>query len=773
MKPAHVALIALAVAILAGGGGYFFGADSAPNHAARALDLALDDPFSDEPAPPVKPAGTDRPARSDTAFEQASTQASPPPRVDSEAGAFKAWLASIGGELPVAGTGRIHGRVLTADARPIPGATVTATPQYPTPADYSEDRGLEEVVARYARTSRFSRTGKAEAVTDADGRYEISNLGDYEYSISAKAQGFRLNQTARNQWRVRPDAEVNFEGSPVCELRLDVRLPNGEQPARANIVFKSGTNSRTQHWSPGSPKVTVDPGSYQATATAGDHSEFMSDEFELQLAPGEEEPERRVDLIAKPGILCVAEVPDGYGSRFRVSIRIEANPSTDPPAESAGTAGREMIYEMEMYRYSGSAGANQQAFAGLEPGRYRLIASGGGKVLAWDDVTLGNEFKTVTLQLPEPDVGSYLVVRVFSPDGSPMSNANVRVSTGVDRNQYAGWGGQATQVVIAKPDGVYWVAKAESTDESLYYSIAVRSNEHGNHTARHNAKDGDSVDVRFPTPATLTIHLAGAEGNPKKDRIRPSLMQQTESNSWTGVSNSSRNSDIGAGVLKYGPISPGTYRFSLSVSGSGESHYWGMHSGQSGALAEWTFEVATGENTQHFTIPSFHTLTLVIADTSGIQQLRLQRSDGQSSRHIYGNGILSRTVIEGITPGEWVISTNDGEMRTRVNGDTEVQLQVLPFDCLRLSNVKQGGRIEQLGLRTGDLILAVDGQDFENLTILRSQIQGSYARESTTWTISRNGARMNISFNGKRIAEAQTLSGAEREYLGMSGARSN
>src|SRR5690606_17363825 len=102
-----------------------------------------------------------------------------------------AWLATLDGDMPLPGTGVIHGRVLTADARPIPGATITATPQYPTPVDYSEERGLEEVVARYARTSRFSRTGKAEAVTDADGRYEINNLGDYDYSIGAKAQGFR------------------------------------------------------------------------------------------------------------------------------------------------------------------------------------------------------------------------------------------------------------------------------------------------------------------------------------------------------------------------------------------------------------------------------------------------------------------------------------------------------------------------------------------------------------------------------------------------------
>lgn len=675
--------------------------------------------------------------------------------------------------MPQRGEGVIHGRVLTSDGRPIPDATITATPQYPTPADYSEDRGLEEVVARYARTSRFSRTGKVEAVSDAEGHYELNNLGDYDYSISAKVEGYRLNQTARNQWRVRPDAEVNFEGAPVCEVHLDVRLPDGEQPKRANISFKSGTGNRTQHWSPGNPKVTVDPGTYQMSATAGEHSEFMSDEVELQLVQGEEQPERRIDLIAKAGILCIAEVPDGYGPKFRVAIRIEANPSTDPPAASGGASGREMIYEMEMYRFSGSAGANQQAFTGLEPGRYRLIASGGSKVLAWEDVTLGNEFKTVTLKVPEPEAGSYLVVRVFAPDGSPMSNANVRVTTGVERNQYPGWGRHSNQVVIAKPDGVYWVAKAESDDESLYYSITVRSNENGNHTIRHNAKDGDSVDFRFPSPATLTIHLAGAEGNPKKDRIRPSLVHKSGSNSWSGVGNSGRHANIGDGVLKYGPLSPGTYRFSLNVSGSGENIYWGMHSGQSGSLAEWTFEVSAGENTQHFTVPSFHTLTLVIADTTVVQHLRLSRSDGESARTIHGGGVQPRTVIEGITPGEWVISTNDGEMRARINGDTELQLQVLPFDCLRLSHVKEGGRIEQLGLRAGDYVLAVDGQDYENITILRSQVQGSYAKESTTWTIARNGARMNVTFNGKTIAEAQTLTGSEREYLGLAGARSD
>jgi S1-C subfamily serine protease len=100
-----------------------------------------------------------------------------------------------------------------------------------------------------------------------------------------------------------------------------------------------------------------------------------------------------------------------------------------------------------------------------------------------------------------------------------------------------------------------------------------------------------------------------------------------------------------------------------------------------------------------------------------------------------------------------------------VAADTEVTLNLTKFDCLFLTEIKVGGKIEALGLRDGDRLIRVDGQQWENLRIFEAQVEGSLGRDETTWTVIRNGAELDVKFRGTdlmKIMEKRRDEGGER-----------
>jgi membrane-associated protease RseP (regulator of RpoE activity) len=141
------------------------------------------------------------------------------------------------------------------------------------------------------------------------------------------------------------------------------------------------------------------------------------------------------------------------------------------------------------------------------------------------------------------------------------------------------------------------------------------------------------------------------------------------------------------------------------------------------------------------------------------------RADRSNERPISKDRVQPRTEIPSMTPGDWIIRTGNGEMLVRIAGDSTLALQERPFDCIRITGIRPGGEIEAMGLRNGDLLLAVDSQRFEDVNELSRQASASYSNERTTWTIKREGISHPVSLPGIRIGELRRATGAERESL--------
>jgi hypothetical protein len=69
--------------------------------------------------------------------------------VPGDAGARAAWLASLAGEKPTPGSGRVWGRVALNDGSPGPDVEVTASSVYPpAPASPGKEEAREDEIAR-------------------------------------------------------------------------------------------------------------------------------------------------------------------------------------------------------------------------------------------------------------------------------------------------------------------------------------------------------------------------------------------------------------------------------------------------------------------------------------------------------------------------------------------------------------------------------------------------------------------------------------------------
>ncbi len=767
MKPLHVVLIAVVAVGVGAAGGFIAGGqmDGPPPHRP-----AIAAPEESEVTPKADPNRDTRQAARTDSTDSASAKVAPrvempePVRSEPASQAFATWMRQFADELPIPGEGRITGHVRLKDGTPLQGATIKAKPRKATQPPWDADAPLEDYLERVARTQHFSRKGESSAVTNAEGAYEIGSLGDYQFTVSAEAEGYQCNAVnPQLAYRVLPGAEMDFEAVPVCKVIMDIRMPDGSQPEAVSAkAYTSTHNYSTLKWSREKPDASIQPGKYELRVTSGDKEEYASDPVALDISDGDPPLELKINLRIQPGITCQLKYPAGmdqsagmYRGYNDTRIHLVADPPSDPPADSG-------------YGYDGQGlWSGAAKFPGLKPGRYRLIAASTGKLVAWKDVTLTDEPVDVTLEVPEPKAEEYFVLRIYGPEGELVRDAQIYHYANVNRGQFYGNSGS----VLRRPDGSYWLLKSEGggSDKEWHYQVTIQTPKYGKTVVKHPGNATNDLEVRMEKPAYVTVLMPGATTHPDKARIRPNLTLVQPGMSIGGIESASSGrsvSGLSEEKERFGPLAPGKYRFSYQLSTGDNAYYY---NGGGSSIAQWDFEVAAGADiTQTCPVPAIYKLTLLVEDTKKVSNMSLRRADGTATRTLYGGGVQERTVFEGLTAGEWIVSAGGGEMRVQITRDTEVALELKPHDCLRIYGLREGGAIERLGLRNGDLLIRVDQQEFEKIHDLRNQAQQSYSKDSTVWAVIRNGTELNVPLNGKAILDAQK--GEDRETIRFSNA---
>lgn len=759
MRQIHLVLTAVSALLVGTAAGFFFGAQSA-TPPARAPEVAGNVPDNGPPTE-SNPQPAEPPAQVPAATP---AQIETPAPVTAPTGTLAAWLATLGDVRPEPGTGRITGRITTSDGTAVVGAEVVATAHYPQPATPPVNPSVEEMIENNARQALFRSNGRFTALTDANGDYAIGGLGSYHFHVRPSLLGWRFVTADRSSGTVRPDAELDFTASAVCELDLDIRLPDGTQPQGANVsLVKERGRSSGSGWRPDSTRSEIEPGQSTLTVTAGQYRQFVSEPMKLDVEPNRP-LKLTVQLRAVPGLVCLLNIPK---TLQRAEVRnLSVALQLDPPAESPTEVPRTGLVNGRS-EYDSSGDSNGSSFTQLAPGRYRAMAIADHRVLAWKDVVIGNDFLEVELVVPEPKVTDYIVARVLRPDGKPDHDTRLHITF-----RGKSFTSDTDVTIVKKSDGSHWILRSTPErareDDDWVYEITVVSSAYGVKTVSYPRDATHELLIQLEEPSSLTVTVPGISTHAHRTRLRPQLTRATGNNRWNSVGSGSshRHPDSARGLpsqgdeISYTVLTQGRYRFSIQYSVPRDNHFT-----DNVTLAEIEFDVVAGQNTQTLAVPPIYTLTVVVAEPARVQYFEVRREDGLQRRSIFGENIAQRTVIEGLTPGAWILRTRDGQMRVQVNGDTEVALTLRKFDCLILAGIKPGGKIEGMGLQNGDKVIKVDNQEWDDIELFMLQIRTSATKEATTWTLIRAGAQAEVQINGKELFRLanERESGAESE----------
>lgn len=688
-----------------------------------------------------------------TLAEPAAAAPTPTPKLDAKI------------EVP-AGDGKVAGKVLTQDGKPLAGARVRAKPmeeERPSKRGKREaEPSLEDEVRAFAARRQRERALEREAVSGPDGAYALAGLpAAAGYWLAAELDGYSLYpQMNGHEWPVHAGAEIDFSGRPRASIRATVLLPDGSAPKDANIWERRGTSSSGNGWTPASPEIDVSPGAFEvyATASAGEsrhahghhgHAEdFKSDPQRVTVRAGDPPLELTFRLKSKPGIRGRVIAPQGEDAAVSVyALRFAGG--APPDAERLRRDGKsETVWTRD----------GTFALPGITSGTWLV---GVGRQEEPLEVTQAVEVTDATvvldLALPPPDRSRYVALTVAGPDGAPVADASVEVEA------RSGHDSSSSSVsVLKRGEGTYWVPltdearKAWAANEpGAQVTLKVSAADLGEKAVEIARGQADAA-VRFDTPATLEVTIAGYAGSGLEGALALSLERAEagagdESVMMRRHFSRSRGEDDpldAEGRQSFGPVEPGAYEVVLSVMNEGSRGRYAL------PAERVPVRLVAGKNEIAVSLPQLHSLAVLVEKPGGIS-LALERFGGiealaDDSRRVRFEHLPAGTYTLRFFEGDEHSKTYGQEQMTvTVPGPAEVRYRAQTLDAVRVDVHDPKGKLAQSGFQSGDYIIAIDGQEFESPDQMEALFMVSFSKEDAEFTVLRGTQMLQIPYKPK------------------------
>ncbi|MCZ7608102.1 MAG: hypothetical protein M5U25_18995 [Planctomycetota bacterium] len=641
----------------------------------------------------------------------------------------------------------------TIDGAPVEGVLVYVSSDYPE-RRYYQGMAAEERVRQEIRYARWLELAQRQVATDAEGNYRVEGLAEnVRYAVRAESPAWSIESANSNRGRTRPPAEIQFIARPATTLLVQVRYEDGKHVEHATIKYRARALSRESESytrDAGPAELRLTPGEWIIYATSdqfgADDSRlrYRSSEVEVRFEAGQTLQPIELTLIRTPGIGGIIETPKGF-SRLPLDVKVQQDPPSEPPnSENVERTLRSDVWsDGDVLRWR---------CHDLEPGCYRVMLFGEERVLDWADVTLAGNDAEHNLRMPQPSTETHIVIRVYSPEGELLRDPNISV----DAYSKGGSHGYTPRVMPAE-DGSIWLARnARGRDvEYQYYDITVSHTEHGQRTVRYEASSREVLDIHLQKPAWLLLNVTNGKDHPAGNVLEWSLWQSDgDRGSYRRLD---KHGGRSAAPIRMGPVAPGEYELMLELSiGQFESY----------TLLRSTVSLRQGDNEFSESIPELCSLTIRAEDESKPPNLDLKSTTGglnvDVSRGNFRQGVLT---IPFLPAGTYLLKSSVGQMKVTLPTSSEVVFRPRPWDCLKLEIQPEGGVIEALGVKDGDLLIEIDGKavggERESL-----ELQASFTRQSTTWVVMRNGVRTDVTFDGTALYAIMTNRDRDsREYL--------
>ena len=675
-------------------------------------------------------------------------RATPPPALEGLAAA----IAALPAKDASSGSAVIPGVVRDDAGDPIAGVTLRARltkARARTKAKTGED--LVSRVERFARETRYELDTTQTTTTGPDGAYELTTLqDDGRYDVDAKKTGWTFKTAPGHHRNDEPTGKaIDFVGTQTVELTFNLMLSSGEEPLRKSYVqWKEGSSNRRANktWKPDDRTLVLPVGSYTFTAFAGDQSEYLAEEQSVTLEPGESGRTLDFTLKGRPGIHGNLTFADGEAPENAI-VRLAR-----PSGSEAGDRKRIMEGDSDWaHRQNGHA----YSFQDVKPGEWLVgvtLQHGSSRILALERVSVTNELVKLDLEIPALDKSDYLVLWVHGPDGKAINDG---VSVSCEVKSATGSSSNGIEE-IKRSDGSLWCTLGENVEEAgpdAEITLNVSTQKFGTRSKKIE-RDQSEVTIEFVEPAFLDVTINGYAGSGHEGLLKLALSKSDSRHHWGTSPRDNSIDENGAQTL--GPREPGDYKLLLQI--ERKRH-------QSKTLSSTDVSLTSGKNSIEIDIPQLHTLTVRTPGLTKGSRVMIRSASGERSFNSNDSRVdeNERIVFEELAPGEYVLQTfgpKFGQMNVTVPAGGEVVFEPVEPNSLAVEVTSDDGVLAKSGFRDGDIIVSIDGNEFEGMIQMQSAIMGAMAKtEPSKMGVLRGGRTIELELQISKIQDPSTMGG--------------
>ncbi|MCI0589815.1 MAG: PDZ domain-containing protein, partial [Planctomycetes bacterium] len=282
------------------------------------------------------------------------------------------------------------------------------------------------------------------------------------------------------------------------------------------------------------------------------------------------------------------------------------------------------------------------------------------------------------------------------------------------------------------------------------YFVQVKSERYGTSEAIYDPARDREVTVAFLAPALLRVTIAGYAESPDRDRASLSLEPKDEEDAGGGDDVEARINR--AGTASFPPQKPGRYDLVLRLAGADGARGHRMARWNASEVSRQTLSLGSGETTMTIPLP---TLCELLVTFEG-EAPDLQRAGPDGVPHSVGRNRAEKgersVTFTDLAAGRYRLLTRTGDMWVDVPAPGSVAFRPNPYNAYLLQ-VLDTGYLLELGLRTGDLVVALDGVEFKDRASMDAALFSWKQRGPATFTILRDGRRFDVVADAKRFEE--------------------
>jgi hypothetical protein len=442
------------------------------------------------------------------------------------------------------------------------------------------------------------------------------------------------------------------------------------------------------------------------------------------------------------------ETGDGLAIRGRVIWRDDADRHVVSVSLFRGIATADEIREVPPdRRITTHAGLGfRYEFEHLSPGPYSLRLEAGLRRLHPVAVMLGEEDAEQDLVLTPPGPAGVVYLRVLGPDGEDLGDAVVGVNVAASNRRPFRSG---TVGLLEK--GRYRIGLSEEVDpaalEDLRLRIWIRSRELGLRTVEVRPAETRDVTVRFEDPARLVVAITGYAGSGLEGRVTIALVPAGEEDRSSSLPSDRRLDERGR--VAFHPIAPGPHVIHVLLQPTRGERY---------IVTSIPVTLPSGETVREVDVPPLHPLTVVIEGERRMSDVRLVGEGDPPIRLRSPPLVDGKIVFEGLPAGTYTLSGifRAGRTTVRVPETSEVRLELKLPNAVRVEIFDPDGLYARAGLRTGDIVLAVDGK----LLAYAGRFPGLVANRTCLLTVRRGERTVEIPVDTRPLHDDRDVPGA-------------